>query len=82
MVEEELEYEQRMIFIYYKDGSSEFYCKSDGYEWDLTDNLTIIVRSKKEEIIIPWIDVKKVVVKNGIKSSEIQNRRKITCLEV
>jgi hypothetical protein len=82
MSEEEFEREPSIIYIHYKNGPTEFYGKSEGFEWDLTDNTVVVIRSKTEEILIPWINVWKVVVKNGVKSSGIENRRRITCLEV
>jgi hypothetical protein len=82
VVEEEFEREPTIIFIHYKNGYTEIYGKSEGYEWDLTDNTIIVIRSKKEEILIPWVNIWKAVIKNAPKSSGIQNQRKITCLEV
>jgi hypothetical protein len=74
---EELEKEPAIIHIYYDDGSSESYGRSN-FQWDLSDDITIVLRAEDEEIYIPWIKVKKIVVKNGLKTSDIQNSRKIT----
>jgi hypothetical protein len=38
------------------------------FEWDLTGDLAIVMRLEEGGILIPWINVYKIVIKNTVKA--------------